>query len=71
MLTADGFERAKIGVLRRAAQEDIVVYDYDLCVAILQEREGWSCDEAIEWMEHNVVGSWLGEGTPGFLVRNG
>ena len=34
----DGFERAKIGVLRRAAQEDIVVYDYDLCVAILQER---------------------------------
>ena len=71
MLTADGFERAKIGVLRRAAQEDIAVYDYDLCVAILQSREEWTDDEAIEWMEHNVVGSWLGEGTPGFLVRNG
>ena len=70
MLNADGFESARIGVLRRATQEDIVVYDYDLCVAILQEREGWSHDEAIEWMEHNVVGSWHGEGTPGFLVRN-
>ena len=46
------------------------MYDYDLCVAILQEREGWTDDEAIEWMDYNVVGSWLGEGTPGFLVRN-
>ena len=70
MLNADGFESARIGVLRRAAQEDIVVYDYDLCVEILREREGWTDDEAIEWMEYNVVGSWLGEGTPGFLVRN-
>ena len=25
-------------------------------------------EEAIEHMEFNVVGSWVGEGTPGFMV---
>jgi len=26
-------------------------------------------EEAIEFMEYNVVGGWHGEGTPGFMVR--
>jgi hypothetical protein len=25
-------------------------------------------EEAIEHMEFNVLGSWVGEGTPGFMV---
>jgi hypothetical protein len=25
-------------------------------------------EEAIEFMEYNVVGGWHGEGTPGFMV---
>ena len=68
-LTADGFDKAKIGVLRRASQQDIVVYDYQRCVDILKAREGWSDEEADEWIEYNTLGSWLGEGTPGFLVK--
>ena len=58
--TADGFDKAKIGLLRRAAQQDIVVYDYEQCVAILMEREGWTDEEAFEWMEYNVVSAWAG-----------
>ena len=69
LMTADGFSKAKVGVLRRAAQPDIVVYDYERCVAILQEREGWTEEEAVDWIEYNTLGSWLGEGTPGFLVK--
>ena len=69
LMTADGFEEAKVGVLRRAAQADIVVYDYERCVAILQEREGWTEEEAVDWIEYNTLGSCMGEGTPGFLVE--
>ena len=44
-LTADGFDKAKIGVLRRASQQDIVVYDYQRCVDILKAR-GEGCGGA-------------------------
>ena len=67
--TADGFDKAKIGVMRRAGQADIVIYDYQRCVEILMEREGWTDEEAEEWMEYNVLSAWMGEGTPGFLVN--
>ena len=67
MKTVDGLEAAEVGILRRAAQPDIVVYDYDKCVQILMKREDWTEDEASEWMEYNVLGSWVGADTPGFL----
>ena len=61
-------EAAKIGVMRRAGQDNIVVYDYEKCVQILRNKEALTEDEAVEWMEYNVVPCWHGEGTPGFLV---
>ena len=61
-------EAAKIGVMRRAGQDDIVVYDYAQCIAILQQREGWTDEEAEEWMETNEMSAWVGDGTPGFVV---
>ena len=48
MLTADGFDKAFIGVGLRAGQEEIVVYDFDICVAILCERDNMELDDAIE-----------------------
>ena len=35
--------------------DDKLVYDYDKCVEIFMENEGWEEEEAIEWMEYNVV----------------
>ena len=31
------------------------------------ERDGMTREEAIEWMEFNVVGAWVGETTPIFV----
>jgi hypothetical protein len=28
-------------------------------------------DEAVEWIEHNSIGAWVGEGTPAMLFRCG
>ena len=52
MLQLEGFNSAKIGVTH---DNDMVVYDYDKCVNIFMQREGWTEEEAIEWMEYNVV----------------
>ena len=67
--TADGFDEAKIGIMRRAGQDNIIVYDFQRCVDILMEREGWTDEEAEEWMETNVVCVYMGEGTPGFVMN--
>lgn len=65
-LNADGFEEAFLGVGRQFNQE-LSVYDYDKCVEILCDRDGMTTEEAIEYMEFNVVNAWVGKGTPVFV----
>ena len=67
MLKADGLDKAVIGVGMRCGQEDILVYNYQTCVTILMARDKMSYEEAIDWMEYNVVGAWLGNQTPIFV----
>jgi len=69
ILLADGFEKAFIGLGRQGSKR-LAVYDYYKCVSILMKREDWSEEEAIEWMEYNVVGAWVGEQTPIFVEKN-
>ena len=66
-LYADGFEDALIG-LGWQHTKLIAIYDYDKCVEILILREDMTHEEAIEWMEYNVVGSYVGEYTPIFML---
>ena len=60
-MTADGFDQAKLGVLRRAAQPDIVVYyDYERCVTILQEGEGWTQGRRSRgWKQMSCAHGWV------------
>ena len=69
ILLADGFEAAYLGVCRRF-NTYAALYDYDRCVAILMERDGMTYDEAEEYMEFNVLGAYVGEATPVFLLRD-
>ena len=68
-LLADGFEKALIGFGYRHNQQ-IAIYDYHRCVEVLVERDGMSEDDAIEYMDYNVVGSYVGEYTPIFFNRD-
>jgi hypothetical protein len=67
-LQANGFEKAFVGVVRRCGKPAMFIYDYQKCIDILMEQGIPSEEEAIEFMEYNVVGGWHGEGTPGFMV---
>ncbi len=66
MLFADGFEAAVLGVGRRCSQPEVVVYSYEMCVEIL-ETQGMSHAEAVEYLEFNTVGAWVGDRTPMFV----
>lgn len=62
-LFADGFDSAIIGIARRCGQPSLIAYSYDKAVAHLIS-EGMSYEDAVEWMEFNVVGAWMGQNTP-------
>lgn len=66
-LVADGFEDAYMGYAAQACSSPLAVYDYDRCVRVLMERDGMSWDEAVDFIEFNVVGAFLGPGTPLFF----
>jgi hypothetical protein len=66
-LLADGFESALIG--HTHGPNTVAVYDYDMCVHVLMERDEMSCEDAVEFMEFNVVGSYVGEKTPLFISQ--
>ena len=37
------------------SHDNRAVYDYDLMIDYLMETEGWDVDEAIEWIDYNVI----------------
>ena len=63
-----GFESALLGVAVQFAHE-VAVYDYDKCLDILIERDNMDIEEAIDYMEYNVLGAYAGKSTPVFLIR--
>ena len=34
-----------------------LIYDYNLMIAAAMEEEGWSCEEAVEWIDYNTLRS--------------
>jgi hypothetical protein len=69
-LLADGFEEAFVGYFQRCGQPTVACYNYEKAVDILIERDGMSDEDAREYLEFNVVGGWVGAGTPAFLIQS-
>jgi hypothetical protein len=67
MLKANGFDNALIGIGRRCSQEDVLVYDFNKAVKILVNRDNMTEEEAVEYLEFNTVGAWVGNKTPMFV----
>lgn len=68
VMTVDGFDDCILGVLERFGSQPFIVYDRAALLAKLTEQMEGCENSAIEWYDFNVLGAWLGEGTPGFLV---
>ena len=66
-LTMDGYEDCIIGVCERFGTPPIVLYDKQKVIDNLR-ADGMSVESAEEWYEYNMLGSWMGDGTPAFLI---
>jgi len=64
-LLADGFDDALIGIASRPGLGPVALYDVEACRAVLI-NEGQTEADAEEYPCFNVLGSWVGEGTPLF-----
>jgi|TARA_R110000824_G_scaffold54700_4_gene151084 hypothetical protein len=63
-LSADGLDQACVGVGYRNGKEPLLVYDVELVLGILCDRDGMEYDEAREYFDFNIGGAWMGPGTP-------
>ena len=66
------FEDAIIGIANSFGASPVVAYDYEKMIEILvrqfeEEDDPWI--SAIEWFEFNIIGAYMGEGTPIYIER--
>lgn len=69
VMLAHGFNRGFLGMVQEWNGRVRAVYDFDRCVRVLVRRDKMTEEEAVEFMEFNVVGSYVGEETPLFVKR--
>ena len=66
--SADGLDAAIIGIAERYGVAPVLAYDYDKAIDILIKESNMSEEEALEYFDVNVIGSWVGKGTPIFVT---
>ena len=69
-MTADGFDEAIIGTVERFGDsEAIILYDKDKVIDILMKD--MPREDAEEYFYYNILGAYVGEGTPAFATLKG
>lgn len=71
LVTWDHLDRAIVGIARQYPSVTAVVYDYEAMVQILVDEQEMSDEDAREYVDFNVVQSYVGPGTPMTLYRPG
>jgi len=69
MLFADGFRDALMGTVQ-VFNNAVALYDYERCIDILIDRDGSTYEQAVEHLEYNTLGSYVGDNTPGYFMRH-
>jgi len=69
-MLATGFEEAIIG-LDTSGEVFRVVYDIDKVIEILMEDEETTEEDALEYFNYNMLGAYVGEGTPIYVYGGG
>ena len=62
----DDIDDAFVGVAERFGIEPVALYDMDKCMDIYIST-GMSREDAEEHFSFNVIGGWVGDGTPIFM----
>tara|TARA_R110002051_G_scaffold302002_1_gene370257 strand:+ start:282 stop:581 length:300 start_codon:yes stop_codon:yes gene_type:complete len=68
-MMADGLDDGILGMCIQFGDEPVVAYDYEKCVEILMERDGLNRTDALDFMEFNIIGAYVGLNTPVFIMK--
>jgi hypothetical protein len=68
LLSIDDFADCVVGLIERFSQKPILCYDRAKIIAKLA-AQGMTQDEAFEFFQFNIIGAWMGDGTPCFLTQ--
>ena len=68
IIVLEGLTDAVVGISERWGEVPKLVYDKDLIMDILIDNEGMTEDEAIEHFYYNILGMYMGEGTPVYIT---
>lgn len=66
-LEPEYFDEAILGVAQRADGLLAVCYSEPRVIELLMEQDGMDADEAMEWYQFNILGSYVGDATPIFV----
>ena len=68
LLKVDGFDNCYLGIGETYGEPPALIYDFNKIIEELQ-KDGMSQEEAEEYFEFNILGSYIGEKMPIFLNR--
>lgn len=69
VITWLGFEEALAGYAEQCNREPVAVYDFEKMISILMDRDEMSRQEALEYIDFNVSGAYVGSNTPMMLYE--
>lgn len=64
----DGFDDAIIGIVRECCDGPRILYSKNKIINILCERDLMDIDEAEEFFDYNILGLYIDEQNPVFLI---
>lgn len=64
VLLMDGFEEAFIGYSQRMNEPILAVYSWEKMLEVCMVRDGMTDAEAMDYIDYNCLGAWVGEQTP-------
>ena len=64
----DGFNDAIIGIVEEFGNGPRVLYSKNKILQILEDRDGMTIFEAVEFYDYNILGLFAGEQNPIFLI---
>ena len=65
----DGYDDCIIGMGTRCGMTDVFIYDKHKMITKLVRRDDMTYDEALEFIDFNIAGAFIGEDTPILVDR--
>jgi hypothetical protein len=65
----DGLDGALVGWVEPINSPVLAVYDYDKIVDLIAQQSDSSWEDAVDYVGYNILGAYVGPGTPLVLIR--